>query len=125
MTPERAYPLNAWYPAAWSHEIGRALFARKICDADIVLYRRQDGAAGRRWRTPAGTACCRCRSAISTATRWSAAITASSSTPPAAAPFMPAQKTINPSAGVRAYPVVERHRLVWVWPGDPALADPA
>ena len=38
---------------------------------------------------------------------------------------MPAQKTINPSACVRAYPVVERHRLVWVWPGDPALADPA
>jgi len=39
--------------------------------------------------------------------------------------FMPAQKTINPSACVRAYPVVERHRLVWVWPGDPALADPS
>ena len=39
--------------------------------------------------------------------------------------YMPAQKTINPSACVRAYPVVERHRLVWLWPGDPALADPA
>ena len=38
---------------------------------------------------------------------------------------MPAQKTINPAACVRAYPVVERHRLVWIWPGDPALADPA
>ena len=33
---------------------------------------------------------------------------------------MPAQKTINPSACVRSYPVVERHRLVWVWPGEPA-----
>ena len=39
--------------------------------------------------------------------------------------FMPAQKTINPSACVRAFPVVERHRLIWIWPGDPALADPA
>jgi vanillate O-demethylase monooxygenase subunit len=38
---------------------------------------------------------------------------------------MPAQKTINPSACVHAYPIVERHRLVWLWPGDPALADPA
>lgn len=38
-----AYPLNAWYPAAWGHEIGRSLLARKICDADLVLYRRQDG----------------------------------------------------------------------------------
>jgi vanillate O-demethylase monooxygenase subunit len=39
--------------------------------------------------------------------------------------YMPAQNTINPSACVRSYPVVEKHRLVWVWPGDPALADPA
>ena len=39
--------------------------------------------------------------------------------------YMPAQKTINPSACVRSYPVAERHRLVWIWPGDPALADPA
>ena len=40
------------------------------------------------------------------------------------ATFMPAQETINPSATVHSYPVVERHRYVWVWPGDPALADP-
>src|SRR4030095_14247766 len=39
--------------------------------------------------------------------------------------FMPSQETINPSACVRSFPVVERHRFVWIWPGDPALADPA
>ena len=38
---------------------------------------------------------------------------------------MPSQETINPSACVRSYPVAEKHRFVWVWPGDPALADPA
>jgi vanillate O-demethylase monooxygenase subunit len=38
--------------------------------------------------------------------------------------FMPSQATINPAAAVRSYPVVERHRFVWLWPGDPALADP-
>ena len=26
---------------------------------------------------------------------------------------------------VRSFPVALRHRFVWVWPGDPALADPA
>jgi vanillate O-demethylase monooxygenase subunit len=26
---------------------------------------------------------------------------------------------------VRSYPLVERHRYVWVWMGDPALADPS
>ena len=31
----------------------------------------------------------------------------------------------NPSASVHSYPVVERYRFVWVWPGDPAAADPA
>ncbi len=38
---------------------------------------------------------------------------------------MPSQETINPSACVRSYPVVERHRFLWVWVGDPSLADPA
>jgi vanillate O-demethylase monooxygenase subunit len=38
---------------------------------------------------------------------------------------MPSQETINPSACVRSYPVVERHRYIWLWMGDPALADPA
>ena len=38
---------------------------------------------------------------------------------------MPSQDRISPSARVRAYPTLERHRLVWVWPGDPARADPA
>ena len=37
---------------------------------------------------------------------------------------MPAQETINPSAVVPSYPVVERFRYVWVWVGDPDLADP-
>jgi vanillate O-demethylase monooxygenase subunit len=39
--------------------------------------------------------------------------------------FMPSQDTINPSACVRSYPIVEKHRFVWLWLGDPALADPA
>ncbi len=38
---------------------------------------------------------------------------------------MPSQETLNPSACVRSYPVVERHRFIWVWPGDASLADPA
>jgi phenylpropionate dioxygenase-like ring-hydroxylating dioxygenase large terminal subunit len=38
--------------------------------------------------------------------------------------YMPSQDTINPSACVRSYPVVERHRFIWAWMGDPALADP-
>ena len=124
MTSERAYPLNAWYPAAWAHEIGRELFARKICGQNIVLYRRQDGLAvaleDACWHRLLPLSLGRLRGdevvcgyhglVFNSAGRCS---------------FMPAQKTINPSACVRAYPVAERHRLVWIWPGDAALADPA
>jgi len=35
------------------------------------------------------------------------------------------QETLNPSACVRVFPAVERHRFIWVWMGDPVLADPA
>jgi len=38
--------------------------------------------------------------------------------------YMPSQDTINPSACVKSYPIVEKHRFVWIWPGDPLLADP-
>ena len=44
MASGRPFPLNAWYPAAWGHEIERALASRTICGHDIVLYRRADGA---------------------------------------------------------------------------------
>ena len=42
---ERAYPLNAWYAAAWDTEVKRALLPRTICEKPVVLYRKQDGAA--------------------------------------------------------------------------------
>jgi vanillate O-demethylase monooxygenase subunit len=38
---------------------------------------------------------------------------------------IPGQDLIPPQARVRSYPVVERHSWVWVWMGDPALADEA
>jgi len=38
---------------------------------------------------------------------------------------VPGQTTIPPGAAVRAYPVVERYKWIWIWMGDPALADPA
>jgi len=43
MTHANAFPLNAWYAAAWSHEVEHELAARRICDQDVVLYRRTDG----------------------------------------------------------------------------------
>lgn len=38
---------------------------------------------------------------------------------------IPGQDMIPPNAKVRSYPVVDRHSWIWVWLGDPALADDA
>jgi vanillate O-demethylase monooxygenase subunit len=124
VTPERAYPLNAWYPAAWAAEIGRSLFARKICDQNVVLYRRGDGVAvaleDACWHRLLPLSLGRLRGDEVMCGYHGLVFNSDGR-----CSFMPAQKTINPSACVRAFPAVERHRLVWIWPGDPALADPA
>jgi vanillate O-demethylase monooxygenase subunit len=37
---------------------------------------------------------------------------------------IPGQDQIPPNAQVRTFPVVERYKWVWIWMGDPAMADP-
>ena len=37
------YLRNAWYVAAWDHEIGREPLARLILDEPVVLWRTDDG----------------------------------------------------------------------------------
>ena len=36
---------NAWYVAAWDHEVGRTLTPKTILGENVVLYRKQDGTA--------------------------------------------------------------------------------
>lgn len=38
---------------------------------------------------------------------------------------IPGQDDIPPRSKVRAYPIVERYGWIWVWPGDPSIADGA
>jgi vanillate O-demethylase monooxygenase subunit len=37
---------------------------------------------------------------------------------------VPGQDLIPPGARIKSYPVVERYKWLWIWMGDPALADP-
>src|SRR3954453_5345886 len=48
----RHFPLNAWYAAAWDHEVGRNLLAKTIAGKPIVLYRTTGGR-----RVPLADAC--------------------------------------------------------------------
>lgn len=114
-----AFLRNAWYVAAWASEIERKLFHRTLLGVPVVMYRREDGA-----------------------------VTAMHDRCPHR--FVPlhlgrlvgdnvecgyhglqfdcgGQCVANPfdgrpprAAKVRTFPVVERHGIVWIWPGDAA-----
>jgi len=118
------WPREAWYAAAWDHEIGRKLTARKICDHDVVMYRRLDGRVctleNACWHRLLPLSMGRLDGDEVTCGYHGLVFDASGR-----CTHMPSQDTINPSACVRTYPTVERHRFVWIWPGDPARADPA
>ena len=118
------FPLNAWYACAYDVEVKNELLARTVCKHKLVLYRKLDGMVAiledacwhrllplSKGRLNGDEVTCGYHGLVFNAdgrcTR------------------MPSQETINPSACVRSFPVVERHRFVWVWPGEAALADPA
>src|SRR4051794_20894935 len=123
MIEAQSYPMNAWYAAAWGHEIKHELAARTICDKDIVLYRRSDGQA-----VALEDACWHRLLPLSLGHLKGDEVVCGYHglvfNSAGRCTYMPAQETINPSACVRAFPVVEKYRLLWVWMGDPALADP-
>jgi vanillate O-demethylase monooxygenase subunit len=118
------FPLNAWYVAAWDVEVRRELLPRTICNKHLVLYRRRDGVP-----VALEDAC------------WHRLLPLSRGRiiedevicgyhglrydHDGRCTFMPSQATINPSACVRSFPTIQKHRFVWIWPGDPAMADPA
>jgi vanillate O-demethylase monooxygenase subunit len=116
--------LNAWYAAVWDAELGRSLFPRTICNKKMVFYRRQDGRA-----VALEDACWHRLLPLSMGKLKGDEVVCGYHglvfDPQGRCTFMPSQETINPSACVRSFPVVEKHRFVWVWPGDPALADPS
>ncbi|MCX4911706.1 aromatic ring-hydroxylating dioxygenase subunit alpha, partial [Streptomyces sp. NBC_00878] len=115
----------AWYAATWDHEVNRkAIFSRTIANRPLALYRTEDGRpvalADACWHRLAPLSMGKLvgRDEIQCPYHGLRFNSAGRCT------HMPAQETINPSAMVPSFPVVERHRFIWVWLGDPTLADP-
>jgi phenylpropionate dioxygenase-like ring-hydroxylating dioxygenase large terminal subunit len=121
----RTFADNAWYAAAWDVEVGRHLLPKTIANRPIVFYRTASGRpvalADACWHRLVPLSMGRLHGSDEVQCGYHGICYDADGR----ATFMPAQDTINPSAAVASYPVVERHRFVWVWPGDPALADPA
>ncbi|MEV0074082.1 MULTISPECIES: aromatic ring-hydroxylating dioxygenase subunit alpha [unclassified Amycolatopsis] len=118
------FPLNAWYAAAWEQEVGRTLTARTICGRQVVLYRTEGGEVA-----ALADACWHRLVPLSMGRLDGDNVVCGyhgiAYDPRGRCAFMPSQETINPSASVQSFPTVSRYRLVWVWLGDPNLADPA
>ena len=115
---------NCWYVAGWSKDYGRELKAETYLGDDIVIYRREDGAP-----VALENACPHRKLPLSdgnlkgdTVECGYHGLTFDCTGTCVAAPTQQGQ--IPRRAVVRSYPVTDRYRLLWIWMGDPALADP-
>ncbi len=117
-----SYLRNRWYVAAWAHEIDAGPIGRTIMDEPIVFFRGaggtvaalEDSCAHRymplsQGKVLDGSIQCPYHGLIYDAS--------------GACVGIPGQLRVPPGAAVRAYPVAERWRYLWVWMGDPAAAD--
>ena len=114
---------NAWYVAGWSHELGpEAVIARTIIGQPLVLYRANDGAP-----VVMEDRCCHRLAPLSMGRREGDNLRCMyhgfKFAPDGRCIEIPGQPSIPRNAVVRRYPAVESGSWLWVWMGDPALAD--
>ena len=114
---------NCWYVAGWSHDFSEAgLIARTILGDPIVLYRKSDGGI-----VALENRCCHRHAPLSRGRKEGDDLRCMyhglKFAPSGKCIEVPQQDIIPSTAVVRSYPVVERDRWIWVWMGDPALAD--
>ncbi len=113
---------NIWYVAAWSNEIDETtLLDRTIAGTKMLFFRTGNGLAALENR------CCHRAAPLSLGKREGDGVRCGyhglmfDNT--GRCIEIPGQDTIPPNAKIRRYAVAELSGWVWVWPGDPALAD--
>jgi phenylpropionate dioxygenase-like ring-hydroxylating dioxygenase large terminal subunit len=115
---------NQWYCAAFGHELKTAPLGRMILNQPVALFRTGDGRA-----VAFEDRCCHRRAPLSRGRvegdNLRCLYHGLLYEPSGAVIWAPGQDRLPHGARVRTYPVVERHGWIWIWPGDPALADPA
>ncbi|MBF4571858.1 aromatic ring-hydroxylating dioxygenase subunit alpha [Herbiconiux sp. VKM Ac-1786] len=118
------FPLNAWYVAAWDREVVRKPLAVRVANQPLALYRTEDGEvvalADACWHRLAPLSMGKVVGKDGIQCPYHGIVYNSAGR----CVSMPAQEVLNPSATVPSFPAVERYRFIWVWLGDPLLADP-
>jgi phenylpropionate dioxygenase-like ring-hydroxylating dioxygenase large terminal subunit len=123
MATKEAFLQNAWYVAAWTHEVAsEGIFARTITQIPLILWRDATGRA-----VALEDRCCHRGAPLSKGRREGERIRCMYHgllfDASGRCVEIPSQTFIPPAAKVRAFPVVERHRWIWVWMGEPERAD--
>ncbi|WP_235787080.1 Rieske 2Fe-2S domain-containing protein [Streptomyces mutabilis] len=120
-----AFARNQWYVAAHSHEVGRDLLGRTVLGEPLVLYRsEEDGTPG-----ALHDRCVHRRCPLSEpptrldGDRIVCGYHGFTYDTTGTCVYVPGQKRVPRTARIASYPVLEQDSLVWVWIGDPALAD--
>ncbi|MXW93666.1 MAG: aromatic ring-hydroxylating dioxygenase subunit alpha [Rhodospirillaceae bacterium] len=118
---------NAWYIAAWSDELpefeaGGKPLARTILNRPLVLFRGADGRAA-----ALEDRCCHRGAPLSLGMIVDDGLQCGYHGMTFSGD---GRCTVNPGEDpsdhwVQGFPVAEKQRAVWIWMGDPALADPA
>jgi vanillate O-demethylase monooxygenase subunit len=119
---DRNYPMNCWWVAALSDEVGDILLGRWLCDTPVLLYRKADGSvAAMEDRCPHRSAplSLGCRKGDAVECGYHGFTFAADG----ACLRVPTMKTPPPALRVRTFPVIESHPFVWVYLGDPARID--
>jgi vanillate O-demethylase monooxygenase subunit len=115
---------NQWYTAATSRELGDRPLARTICNEPLVLYRADDGAvAALTDRCPHRKAPLSSGDVVGNDIQ--CGYHGIRFGPDGSCTHVPGNARIGRSFRARSFPVRELHGLVFVWLGEPALADAA
>ena len=114
---------NTWYVAAWAKDVTRALMPRTLLDEPVLLFRKQDGTIAaladtcphrfaplHMGKLIGDTVECGYHGLCFDTAGYCVANPHGNHVIPAA-------------ARIAAYPVIERHSLVWIWMGEVERAD--
>jgi phenylpropionate dioxygenase-like ring-hydroxylating dioxygenase large terminal subunit len=115
--------LDGWYMAAFSDEVGRTLLQRWICNRPVVFYRLSDGTVN-----ALEDRCPHRRYPLSLGRLDGDVIECNYHGYRIADDGVcvgVAEQPDQPKASVVRFPLVEKDGVIWIWPGDPANADPA
>jgi phenylpropionate dioxygenase-like ring-hydroxylating dioxygenase large terminal subunit len=115
---------NAWYVAAWDHEIpAENLFARTVIGEPLLLYRTANGDI-----VALEDRCCHRQAPLSRGRREGDCVRCGyhglKFDSHGLCVEVPGMDGVPPKARVRRFPVVVQNKWVFVWMGDEARADP-